>query len=60
MAASFSGGRRRREPLTMGKQLVLYHLRLRVECTLFVINKAGANLRRIAADLYVSLGNTTS
>jgi len=25
----------------------LYHSRLRVECTLFVIYKAGANLRRI-------------
>jgi len=34
----FSGGgsrSTRREPLTMGKQLELYHLRLRVECTLF-------------------------
>jgi hypothetical protein len=39
MANNFSGGRSRstqREPPTMGKQLVkLYHLRLRVECTLF-------------------------
>jgi len=47
MATSFSGGRsrstRRREPPTMGKQLVykLDHLRLWVECTLFVIYKAG-------------------
>jgi hypothetical protein len=35
MATSFSGGRSRREPPTMDKQLVNYHLRLRVECTLF-------------------------
>jgi hypothetical protein len=39
MATSFNGGRSRstrREPATMGKQLVnFYHLRLRVECTLF-------------------------
>ena len=44
MTTSFSGGRSRstwREPLTMGKQLVnFYHLRMRVECTLFVIYKA--------------------
>ena len=37
MATSFSGGRSRsirREPATMGKQLVnFYNLRLRVECT---------------------------
>jgi hypothetical protein len=38
MATSFSGGRSQstgREPPTMGKELELYHLRLRVECTLF-------------------------
>jgi hypothetical protein len=35
MATRFSGGRSRREPPTMGKQLVNYHMRLRVECTLF-------------------------
>jgi len=39
MATSFSGGRSpsiRREPPTMGKQVVnFYHLRMRVECTLF-------------------------
>ena len=39
MATSFSGGRSggtRREPPTIGKQLVnFYHLLLRVECTLF-------------------------
>ena len=45
MATSFSGERGRNtrsEPPTMGKQLVsCFHLRLRVECTLFVIYKAG-------------------
>jgi len=38
MATSFSVGGSQstlREPPTMGKQLVNYHLRLRVECTLF-------------------------
>ena len=39
MVTSFSGGgsrSTRREPSTMGKQLVnFYHLQLRVECTLF-------------------------
>jgi hypothetical protein len=40
----FSGGRSRstrREPPTMGKATgqLFYHLRLRVECTLFVIYK---------------------
>jgi hypothetical protein len=51
MATSFSGGRSRstqREPPTMGKQLVkLYHLQLRVECTLFVIYTAGREPMRI-------------
>ena len=45
MATSFSGERSRstrREPPTMYKQLlILYHLRLRVECALFVIYEAG-------------------
>jgi hypothetical protein len=45
MATSFSGGgsqSTRREPPTMGKQLVnFYHLQLRIQCTLFVIYKAG-------------------
>jgi hypothetical protein len=48
MVTSFSGGRSRstmREPPTLGKQLVnFYDLRLRVECTLFVIYKAGREL----------------
>ena len=37
MATSFSGGGSQREPPTMGGQATgkLYHLRLRVECTLF-------------------------
>ena len=42
MATSFSGGRNRREPdhgQVTGKLLV-YHLWLRVQCTLFVIYKA--------------------
>jgi hypothetical protein len=50
MAISFSGGgsqSTRREPSTMGKQLVNYHLWLRVECTLFVIYKAGRKSTRI-------------
>jgi hypothetical protein len=45
MATSFSGGRSqsaRREPPTMDKQLVNFiTCGLRVECTLFVIYKAG-------------------
>jgi hypothetical protein len=51
MATSFSSGRNRstrREPLTMGKQLVyFYHLRLRVECTFLEFTKPGANPRLI-------------
>ena len=43
--SSFSGGRRRstrREPTDHGQATgKLYHLRLRVDCTLFVIYKAG-------------------
>jgi hypothetical protein len=44
MATSFSGGRgqsTRREPPTGQATGKLYHLRLQVECTLFVIYKAG-------------------
>jgi len=39
---SFSGGGSRREPPTMGKQLV--NFRLRVERTIFVIYKAGLEM----------------
>jgi len=48
MATSFSGGRSwstRREPFNHGQATgKLYHLRLRVECTLYVIYKAGCEL----------------
>ena len=50
MATSFSGGRSwsiRREPLTMGKQLILYHLRLRTHAILVI-------------GLYELLGNPTT
>ena len=56
MATSFSGGRSQStwwEPQTMGKQTdhgKLYHLRLRVECTLFVIYKAGLKLYTISTN----------
>ena len=38
----------------------LYHLRLQVQCTLFVIHKAGANPRRIGDMLVLVLGNPTT
>jgi hypothetical protein len=39
----------------------LYHLRLRVECTLFfLIYKAGGEPRRIGDGLYELLGNPTT
>jgi hypothetical protein len=47
MATSFSGGgsrSTRRESPTMGKQLVNFITSERVECTLFVIYKAGREL----------------
>ena len=48
MATSFSGGgsqSTRREPPTMGKQLVnFYHLRLRVEWTFFVLDALPLNI----------------
>jgi hypothetical protein len=51
MATSFSGGRSRsirREPSTMGKQLVnFYHLWLRVECTLFCNLHSGARTHTV-------------
>ena len=60
MVTSFSGGggrSTRREPSTMGKQLVnFYHLQLRVECTFFVIYKAG---RVLVVGLYELLYPTT-
>jgi hypothetical protein len=61
MATSFSGGRSQStwwEPQTMGKQTdhgKLYHLRLRVECTLFVIYKAGLKLYTISTNLWYLL-----
>ena len=51
MATSFSGGGEPEYPertIDSGQATgKLYHLRLRVEFTLFVIYKAGANPRRI-------------
>jgi hypothetical protein len=48
LTTSFSGGRSwstRREPFNHGQATgKLYHLRLRVECTLYVIYKAGCEL----------------
>ena len=62
MATSFSGGRSwstRREPPTMGKQLVnFYHMRLRVECTLFCNLQSWAQTHAILViGLYELLGN---
>jgi hypothetical protein len=38
----------------------LYHLRMRVECTLFVIYKAGANQRVLLIGLYELLCDPTT
>ena len=63
MATSFSGGRSwstRRQPPTMGKQLV-YHLRLRVEWTLFCNLQSWAQTHAVLViGLYELLGNPTS
>jgi hypothetical protein len=62
MATSFCGGRRwstRREPPTMGKQL--YHLGLRVECTLICNLQNRARTHAVlVTDLYELLGNPTT
>ena len=65
MATSFSGGRRlsiRREPPTIGKQLSkLYHLRLRVECTLVCSLQNRASTHAVLViGLYELLGNPTT
>ena len=60
MATSFSGGRSWstwREPSTICKQLVNYHLRLRVECTLFCNLQSRAWI--LVIGLYELLGNPT-
>jgi hypothetical protein len=63
MAISFSGGgsrSTRREPPTLGKQLVNYHLRLRVECTLFCNLQSWARTHAVLViDLYELLDPTT-
>ena len=59
MATSFSGGRSRREPPTMGKQ----PLALWVECTLFVIHKGESRAQThtvLVIGLYELLGNPTT
>jgi hypothetical protein len=64
MATSFSGGRSRctwREPPTMGKQLVNYHLRLLVECTPFCNQHSRARTHAVLAiGLHELLGNPTT
>ena len=62
MATSFSGGRSRREPPTLGKQPVnFYHLRLWVECTLFCNLQIQARTHAILViGLYELLGNPTT
>ena len=65
MTTSFSGGRSRstrREPPTMGKQLEnFYHLRLRVECTLFCNLQSQARTHAVfVIGLYELLGNPTT
>jgi hypothetical protein len=64
MATRFSGGRSRstkREPATMGKQLVNYNLRLRVECTLSCNLQSWARTHAVLViDLYEWLGNPTT
>jgi hypothetical protein len=64
MATSFSGERSqsiRREPPTMGKQLVNFttQLRLRGECTLFVIYRARTHAVFVIA-YYELLDNPTT
>jgi hypothetical protein len=62
MATSFSGGRSRREPPTMSKQLVnFYHLRLRVQCTFFCNLQSQARTHAVLViGLYELLGNPTT
>jgi len=61
MATSLSGGRSRREPPIMGKHLVDYHLRLRIECT-FVRNlQSWAQTHAVLViGLHQLLGNPTT
>jgi hypothetical protein len=61
MAISFSGGRSRREPLTMGKQLVNFNTcGCESSAPLFVIYKAGQTHAVLVIGLYELLGNPTT
>ena len=63
MATSFSGGESRRQSPTMDKQpwYKLYHLRLRVEYTLFCNLQSRARIHAVMViGLYELLGNPSS
>jgi hypothetical protein len=61
IATSLSDGRSRREPPIMGKHLVDYHLRVRVEFTFFRNLQSWAQTHAVLVIvLYQLLGNPTT